>query len=137
MPRPAPHAAAVNAEDELFCVENLRELRLAHDVMRLFLPTGMASDAITAALQEIHKLLCNDEDELLRSLGVPDRYLIIRPINPYSPPSPEDMQRITDAVQTLATLGMLAGRGDSRLPGAGAAISGMGVTSPGCEYTLA
>jgi hypothetical protein len=45
---------------------------------------------------------------------VPDRYLIIRPISSFNPPSPDDMKRITDAVRTLASLGMIAGRGDSR-----------------------
>ncbi len=113
MPAPSPHAAAVNAEDELSGAENLRELRLALGVIHLFLPLGPDSDAITAALQDLHERLCADEDEQLRSAGVPDRYLIIRPVNPYSPPSPEDMRRITDAVRTLASLGMIAGRGDT------------------------
>jgi hypothetical protein len=113
MPAPGPHAAAVDAEDALFGVENLRELRHALDVIRLFLPLGPDSAVITAALQDLHERLCADEDEQLRLTGTPDRYLIIRPVNPFNPPPPADMQRITDAVRTLATLGMIAGRGDT------------------------
>ncbi len=121
MPAPALHAAAVNAEDELFGTENLRELRLALDVIYLFLPlgrdgdfAGQDGDAVIVALRDLHERLCAEEDEQLRSTGVPDRYLIIRPVSPFSPPSPEDMQRITAAVRTLASLGMIAGRGDTR-----------------------
>jgi hypothetical protein len=114
MAAPASHAGAVNAEDELFGVENLRELRLALDVIRLFLPLGPDSDGITAALQDLHERLCADESEQLRLTGVPDRYLIIRPVSPFSPPPAEDLRRITEAVRTLASLGMIAGRGDTR-----------------------
>jgi|tagenome__1003787_1003787.scaffolds.fasta_scaffold20860047_5 hypothetical protein len=114
MPAPGPHAAAVDAEEELFGTENLRELRLALDVLRLFLPVGDEGHPIPAGLQELHERLCAEEDRQLRSDGVPDRYLIIRPISSFNPPSPDDMKRITDAVRTLASLGMIAGRGDSR-----------------------
>lgn len=114
VPTPGPHTAAVDAKDELFGVENLRELRLALDVIHLFLPLGPDSGAITAALQDLHKRLCADEDEQLRLTGVPDRYLIIRPLSPFSPPAPEDMRRITQAVRTLAALGMIAERNDTR-----------------------
>jgi hypothetical protein len=85
VPVPAAHAGPVNAEDELFGVENLRELRLALDVIHLFFPLGPDSGAITAALQDLHERLCADENEQLRLTGIADRYLIIRPVNPYSP----------------------------------------------------
>ena len=114
MPAVGPHAVPVNAEEELFVVENLRELRLALDVIHLFLPVAGDTGAITAALRDLHERLCADEDEQLRLTGVPDRYLIVRPVSPYRPPSPEDMERITAAVRTLASFGMIAGRGDTR-----------------------
>jgi hypothetical protein len=113
MPAPGPHATAVNADDELFGVENLRELRIALDLIWLFLPIGQESHPAPAGLQDLHQRLCAEEDRQLRLDGVPDRYLIIRPVSPFSPPSPKDMQRITAAVRTLAELGMLAGRGDT------------------------
>jgi hypothetical protein len=114
MPAPGPHAEPVNAEEELFGAENLRELRLALDVIDLFLPERDRSQAVTAALRDMRAHLCAEEDRDLKASGAPDRYLIIRPVSLSSPPPPEDMRRITDAVRTLASLGMLAGRGDTR-----------------------
>jgi hypothetical protein len=105
---------SVDAEDELFGVENLRELRLALDIIHLFLPGDEGRDRIPAGLSGLHEWLCAEEDRQLRLDGLPDRYLIIRPVSPFSPPSPQDMERITAAVRTLAELGMLAGRGDTR-----------------------
>jgi hypothetical protein len=113
MPAPGPHAAAVDADVELFAVENLREARLALDLLRLFLPIGAEGHPIPAGLRELHERLCAEEDRQLRSDGVPDRYLIIRPVSPFNPPSPPDMERIAAAVRTLASLGMIAGRGDT------------------------
>jgi hypothetical protein len=112
MPAPGPHALSVNADKELALVENLRELRLALDVMRMFLPVadGEPGREILAVL---HDQLCAEEDQQLRSEGVPDRYLIIRPVSPINPPPPQDMDKITAAVRTLAEFGMLAGRGDT------------------------
>jgi hypothetical protein len=114
VPVPGLHAAAVDADGELFGVENLRELRLALDVLRLFLPIGAEGHPIPAGLRELHERLCAEEDRQLRSDGASDRYLIIRPVSPFNPPAPEDMERITEAVRTLASLGMIAGRGDTR-----------------------
>jgi hypothetical protein len=114
MPASGPHAAPVNADDELFGTENLREVRFALDVLRLFLPIGDEGHPIPAGLRDLHERLCAEEDRQLRSDGVPDRYLIIRPVSPFNPPPPQDMERITDAVRTLASLGMIAGRGDTR-----------------------
>jgi hypothetical protein len=111
MPDPAPCAAAVKGHHELSGVENLRELRLALDVIGLFYPARARSGAVNAALDDIHDHLCEQEHLALRESGVPGRYLIIRPVSPLSPP-PEDTQRISAAVRTLAELGMLAGRGD-------------------------
>lgn len=135
VPAAGPHAAAVDADDELFAVENLREARLALDVLRLFLPIGAEGHPIPAGLRDLHERLCAEEDRQLRSGGVPDRYLIIRPISPFNPPAPEDVERITDAVRTLASLGMIAGRGDTCLP-ALAPHFRKGVTIPGSTYTL-
>jgi hypothetical protein len=114
VPDPAPHAAAVKGQRELSGVENLRELRLALDVIGMFYPENARSDAVNAALDDINDHLCAEEDLALRESGVLDRYLIIRPVNPLNPPPQEDIQRISAAVRTLAQLGMLAGRGDDR-----------------------
>jgi hypothetical protein len=46
---------------------------------------------------------------------VAGRYLITWPVSPFShPAAPEDMERISASVRTLASLGVLAGRGDTR-----------------------
>jgi hypothetical protein len=135
VPAPGPHAAAVDADNELFVVENLREARLALDLLRLFLPIGAESHPIPAGLRELHERLCAEEDRQLQSDGVPDRYLIVRPISPFNPPPPQDMERIADAVRTLASLGMIAGRGDACLPALAPHFS-KDVTIPGSTYTL-
>jgi hypothetical protein len=67
-------------------VENLRELRLALDVIGMFYPENARSDAVNVALDDVHDHLCAEEDLALRESGVLDRYLIIRPVNPLSPP---------------------------------------------------
>lgn len=115
LPAPAAHAAPVNAGQELSGVENLRELRHALDVIHLFLDPDLDDDgAISTALRDLHRRLCDEEDQALTASGTADRYLIIRPINPFNPLAPDDMELITNAVRTLASLGMIAGRGDTR-----------------------
>ena len=64
---------------------------------------------------DIHEQLCERELAGLRLWGISRQYLIIRPVNPANLPTAEDMDKISAAIRTLASLGLIAARG-SDLP---------------------
>jgi hypothetical protein len=113
MTAPLPYTAPVSIEALFDDKWDLRVTRLALDVLLANPPLRLDEPRTTAALQDLHQRLCDHEMTELADTGAIRSYLIIRPINPAQPPPPGDMQRITDAVRTLAQLGMLAGRGDT------------------------
>jgi hypothetical protein len=75
----------------------------------------MLTLATENTLWDIHDQLCEKGLAGLCQWGISRQYLIVRPINPASLPSAEDMGKITAAIRTLASLGLIAGRG-SDLP---------------------
>ena len=86
-------------------------LRLALDVLRANLLPEMVTPTIEDALWDIHERLCAAELAALRTYGISQQYLIIRPINPANLPGCEDRDQITTAIRTLSGLGLIAGRG--------------------------
>ena len=50
-----------------------------------------------------------EEENDLAKAGTPRHYFIIRPVNPFNPPTAQDMTRMRDAITTLAALGMICG----------------------------
>jgi hypothetical protein len=92
-----------------------RVARLALDALPGSLPADMLTPATENTLWDIHDQLCEKELAGLRLWGISRQYLIIKPINPANLPSAEDMGKITAAIRTLASLGLIAGRG-SDLP---------------------
>ncbi len=104
------HGAEVDLNGFDSTLAATRVARLALDALREFLPDGMRTPATEDALWDIHEQLCKKELADLRLWGITQQYLIIRPINPASLPAPEDMEKITAAIRTLANLGLLAGR---------------------------
>ena len=67
-----------------------------------------APGPVLDALREIHRYLCTAERGALARYGVPEFHLAVRPVSPAAPPPPQQMEQITQAVRTLAGLGMLA-----------------------------
>lgn len=89
-----------------------RQLRLALDVLWGSLPTHIGTDAIQKSLDELHDRICAAELKDLTKYGLNRQYTIIRPLNLTKLPDSETMQKITNAIQTLADLGLIAGPGD-------------------------
>jgi hypothetical protein len=78
------------------------------------LPHDMSAyEPVHDALETIHDQINKTEATELRTWGLAEHYLIIRPVSPVSPPPPEIMEKIAAAVRTLAELGMLAGQNDA------------------------
>lgn len=78
------------------------------------LPNDMSmTGPVRDALESIHDQINQIEALGLRTWGLVEHYLIIRPVSPVSPATREIMEKITTAVRTLAELGMLAGQNDA------------------------
>jgi len=106
----------------------LRAARLALDVLMAHMPTALADSGAGAGLWQLHDRLCQLETGALARTGIPRCHLVIRPVCLMNPPGPEIMERITEAVRTLAELGMLT---ELWLAGPGGADLGTaGSTSP-------
>jgi transcriptional regulator with XRE-family HTH domain len=105
---------AVDAEEVSSSLESTRRLRLALNVLWDDLPGDMnAAEPVRGAMETIHDRINEIESAELRRQGLAEHYLIIRPISLVSPPPPETMEKITQAVGTLAKLGMLVGQHDA------------------------
>jgi hypothetical protein len=76
------------------------------------LETALGSDVTEKSLLELHDRICAAELNALRKSGLNRQYAIIRPLNMMNPPDPETMQKITNAIQVLDDLGLIAGPGD-------------------------
>jgi hypothetical protein len=89
-------------------------LRLALNVLWNGLPNDMSAEGtVRDAMENIHDRINQVEAAELRTWGLAEHYLIIRPVSLVSPPQPETLEKITAAVRTLAGLGMLAGQNDA------------------------
>lgn len=101
------HGAGVDLESVRAALQPTRRLRLALDVLTEDLPPDLETDAISKALWELHENLAKTETAQLRTYGLSQDYLIVRPINPINPPAPDTMREITTALKTLAGHGLL------------------------------
>ena len=107
------YGAYVDTEQVSSPLESTRLLRLALNVLWNELPPGTNTEPVHDALLSIHDRITEIETGELRMWGVPEHYLIIRPVSPVSPPPPEIMEKITAAVRTLTELGMVVGQHDA------------------------
>jgi hypothetical protein len=87
------------------------KLRLALEVLWDELFDGRLTDAALGMLTELHQQVTAAEEEQLAASGLTSQYLVIRPVDVLNPPGPTEMAKITEAIRTLAGLGMLAGPG--------------------------
>jgi hypothetical protein len=108
------HGAYVDLDAFDSTLAGTRLARLGLDALLESLPADLRNTAAEDTLWEIHDRICEKELADLRLWGVTQQYLIIRPINPARPPAPEDIEKITAAIRTLASLGLIAGRGSDR-----------------------
>jgi hypothetical protein len=103
------HGAGVSLDDIRSALGDTRILRLASGVLA-GLPTDIEftkTETVHTALLEIHERLCKAEMANLRTYGLSNDYLVIRPINPMNPPGPEAMEQVTAAIRTLARFGLI------------------------------
>jgi hypothetical protein len=108
------YGVPVDTDDVSSALESTRLLRLVLNVLWDELPNDMSTagpvrDALESILSRINQV----EAAGLRTWGLAEHYLIIRPVSPINPPPPETLENITAAVRTLAGLGMLAGQADA------------------------
>ena len=93
-------------------LEATRVLRLALNVLWNGLPDEVAATGpVYDALAEVHDWINQAESAELRARGLPEHYLIIRPLSPLTPP--QAREKIAAAIRTLTELGMLAGQHDA------------------------
>jgi hypothetical protein len=85
--------------------------RLAVEVLLDSLTPDMATPAIDSALWELRERLADAELAALRTFGISHRYLVVRPINPGNLPGREDLEKMTAAIRTLASMGLITGDG--------------------------
>jgi hypothetical protein len=108
------YGVPVDTDEISSALESTRLLRLALNVLWDGLPNDMsAAGPVRDAMETIHSRINEIEATSLRTWGLAEHYLIIRPVSPVSPPPPETMEKIATAVRTLAELGMLAGQNDA------------------------
>jgi hypothetical protein len=107
------YGAPVNTDNVSSALETTRRLRLALNVLWDDLPDDMNDTPVREALQTIHNRITQAENASLRTSGLAEHYLIIRPLSPLSPPPIQTMEKIASAARTLAELGMLAGQNDA------------------------
>ena len=108
-----PKFGAEICSDEIRNVlEPTRELRLALSVLSGGLPPEMETAAIRDALWQIHERICTAELKALRTYGLNQQYIIVKPLNMMKLPDSATIQKIASAIQTLADLGLIAGPGD-------------------------
>lgn len=107
------HGAYVDLDAFESTLDKTRLARLGLDALLRSLPEDLVNTPAENALWEIHDRICEKELADLRLWGVTQQHLI-RPINPARPPAPGDMEKITAAIRTLASLGLIAGRGSDR-----------------------
>jgi hypothetical protein len=105
------HGADVSLDGIETTLRPTRVIRLALEALLASIPDDMLYGPTEDALWELHVQLCKKELADLSLWGIPRQYLIIKPINPAKLPAAEDMEKIAAAVSTLASLGLLAGRG--------------------------
>lgn len=110
--RPA-YGTDVDADEVSAALEPARVLRLALNVLWDGLPDRVSRGPAREALEAVCRHLNEVEEAALRRSGLAGYYLIVRPVSLVSPPPPETMERIADAVSTLAGLGMLVGQHDA------------------------
>ena len=103
----------MDTEDVSSPLESTRVLRLALSVLWDNLPSEMNTEVMHDTLMSIHDRITGIEIDALSMFGTAEHYLIIRPVSPVSPPSPEIMEKITAAVRTLIELGMVVGQHDA------------------------
>ena len=108
------YALPVDADDLSAALEPVRRLRLALNALWDDLPGHLdGAGPVTDALATIHDHINQAEATSLRESGLAEHYLIIRPVSPLAPPPPHAMEQISQAVRTLARLGMLVGQHDA------------------------
>ena len=105
------HGADVDLDGIDSTLTPTRVARLALDALLGSLPNDLLTPATENALWDIHDQLCTKELADLRQWGINRQYLIIKPINPANLPTPKDMDKISTAIRTLASLGLIAARG--------------------------
>jgi hypothetical protein len=101
------HSVSVDSDSLLNILESTRVLRCALDILWFSLPIDVESESTRTAFYEIDQYL---RKSVLADInkGVFARdYFIISPINPMNPPGPEDMEKVTAALRTLADLGLI------------------------------
>jgi hypothetical protein len=103
----------VDTDNVSSALETTRRLRLALNVLWDDLPDDMTDTPVREALETIHDRITQAEATTLRTRGLAEHYLIIRPLSPVSPPPPQVTEQIAAAVRTLAEHGMLAGQNDA------------------------
>ena len=105
--------APVDTDEVTAALESTRRLRLALNMLWDELPNDMTTGPVHDLLTSIHDRINKIESAGLRTWGIAEHYLIIRPVSPVSLPPPQIMDKITAAVRTLAELGMLAQQNDA------------------------
>lgn len=101
------HGVEVETDSILAALAPTRALRQALDVLWGGLPATMETPAIREALHAIDEHLRRTELRDLRQGALARDYLIISPINPMNPPSPQDMEKIAAALRTLDDIGLI------------------------------
>jgi hypothetical protein len=85
--------------------------RLAVEVLLDSLTPATTTSVIDSALWDLRERLADAELTALRTFGISHRYLVIRPINSGTLPGHEDLDKITAAIRTLASMGLITGDG--------------------------
>jgi Asp-tRNA(Asn)/Glu-tRNA(Gln) amidotransferase A subunit family amidase len=109
------YGTQVDVEKISAALGETRAMRLALEVMWENITKDMEPERPeggTYILHELDERIRDMELAVLRKRGLAQEFLIIRPISPISPPSPEIIRKITNAIRTLAELGMLVGQND-------------------------
>lgn len=88
-------------------VDGTRMLRLALDVLEDNVPAEADNEQLRQALWKLRGWLSARELRKLRTWGLARQFVIICPINPRTPPGPDDMKRIATAIRTLDDLGLI------------------------------